>query len=479
MPLKTITLALALLALAPGAALASSGQIALFQDDALLVNNGEASREATLAELEALGVDAIKVQLNWADVAPPGRRKPAGFDGSDPGGYPGWGKYDAFVSAAQARGFRVMIALSPPVPGWATARRGDRSGVDRPSAAAFGRFVEAAGRHYPSVDLWTFWNEPNHPRFLYPQATRARIPYSPRLYRALLRSGSAGLRRSGHAGDRILFGELLPIGKARVFRKNTMKPVLFLRELLCLDSRWRPYRGRAARSRGCAGYRKLTGFNGFAYHPYTRPGGPRLREPSRDDATIRSIGRITHALDVARRKGRIGGGRMSVWSTEFDFQSNPPDKLFGAKLSRIPGFMSESEWMSYRNRRVASYSQYTMNDTPIRSSADLGLWQGGLRFADGRVKAGPYAAFRLPLFVRLLGPNAVEVWGAARPGGAGARVQLQSRVRGAYGDLGAPITVRNARGYYRVRLRVAGAARRQFRALSGGHASWPAKAVVR
>jgi hypothetical protein len=89
MPLKTITLALALLALAPGAALASSGQIALFQDDALLVNNGEASREATLAELEALGVDAIKVQLNWADVAPPGRRKPAGFDGSDPGGYPG------------------------------------------------------------------------------------------------------------------------------------------------------------------------------------------------------------------------------------------------------------------------------------------------------------------------------------------------------------------------------------------------------
>ena len=64
-----------------------------------------------------------------------------------------------------------MIALSPPVPGWATARRGDRSGVDRPSATEYARFAEAAGRRYPSVDLWTLWNEPNHPGFLYPQAS--------------------------------------------------------------------------------------------------------------------------------------------------------------------------------------------------------------------------------------------------------------------------------------------------------------------
>jgi hypothetical protein len=480
MRLKTITLTALLLALVPGAASAGTGQLALFQDDDGLVNGGAARRAATVAELQALGVDAVKIQLNWSEVAPRTKRKPAGFDGSDPADYPGWGKFDDAVRAAQNGGFRVMIALSPPAPGWATAHRGDLSGVDRPSSKEYARFVEAAGRRYPSVDLWTFWNEPNHPGFLYPQTSRSRVPYSPRLYRSLIKAGTTGLARSGHRGDRVLFGELLPIGKTRLFRKNTMQPILFMRELFCLDSHWRPYRGRTAKAHGCRGYRKITGVNGFAYHPYTRPAGPRAKEPTSNDATIRSIGRITRALDIARRKGRVGGGRLNVWSTEFDFQSNPPDTLFGARLSRIPGFMSESEWISYRNPRVASYSQYTMQDSVVRTRADLGAWQGGLRFANGRAKKGVYAAYRLPLFVRVLGPKAVEIWGAARPGGAGASVQIQSRRgRGAFANLGAPLTVTNARGYFKVRRTVSGASLRTFRVQSGGQTSASAKAVVR
>lgn len=476
---KTIILSLLILALMPAAAAASARQVALFQDDPLLVHQGATIRAQTLDELQALGVDAIKVQLNWSSVAPTGRRKPAGFDGSDPAAYPGFAPFDGFVADAQAQGFRVMIALSPPVPGWATARKGDREGEDRPSAKEFARFVEAAGRRYPTVDLWTLWNEPNHPGYLYPQATSRRVLYSPRLYRGLMRATTAGLRRSGHSGDRVLFGELLPIGKSKVFRKNTVKPVLWLRELFCLDSRWRPYRGRTARGHGCTGYRKLTGFNGFAYHPYTRAQGPRAVEPSRDDATIRSIGRITRALDIARRKRRIGGPRMSVWNTEFDFQSNPPDR-FGARLARIPGFMGESEWMAYRNPRVASHSQYTLLDAPLGPGGDTSTWQGGLRFASGNVKKGVYAAYRLPLFVRLLGPNAVEVWGAARPGGTGAIVQVQERRgRSPYRSLGGPITVKSAQGYFKARFRLMRASRRDFRFTSGEHTSWAVKAANR
>jgi hypothetical protein len=478
MRIRTTILTLLLLALTPAAASASTKQLALFQEDGPIVNGTPAQRAAALDELTALGVDAIKIQLNWAEVAPRTKRKPSGFDGADPADYPGWGKFDAAVAAAQARGFRVMLALSPPVPGWATARRGDVESVDRPSSREYGRFVQAAGTRYASVDLWTLWNEPNHPGFLYPQATRARVPASPRLYRSLIRSAVTGLRRSGNARDRILFGELLPIGKDAYFRKNTIKPIRFLRELFCLDSRWRAYRGRAARARGCNGYRKITGVNGFAYHPYTRSTGPRTREPSGDDATIRSIGRVTRALDIARRKGRIGGGRLNVWNTEFDFQSNPPDP-FGARIKRIPGYMSESEWIAWRNPRVASHSQYLMYDAPLESRADIGLWHGGLRFNSGKPKPGVYEAYRLPLFVRLLGPRAVEVWGAARPGGAGASVQIESRAGGGpYSELRS-LTVKNVRGYYRVRLRVSSAARRTFRVRSGGHVSHPTKAVVR
>jgi len=477
----SIPLALLVLAASPAIAAASWSQTALFQDDHNLLERGDVAREQTLDELRALGVDVVKAQLGWAEVAPRGRKQPAGFVESDPATYPGWARYDALVRDVQARGMSVMLALSPPYPGWATARRGDKVGVDRPSPRAFGNFAEAAGRRFSTVDIWTIGNEPNHPGFLYPQATRKRVPFAPHRYRALVRSAVAGLHRAGHTRDTILFGELLPIGKSRYFRKNTIKPLRFIREFFCLDSRWRPFRGRAARLRGCRGYRPITGVTGFAYHPYTRPNGPRGKEPTPDDATIRSYGRIARALDIARRKGRIGGPRLPIWNTEFGFQSNPPDR-FQTTLSRIPAFMAESElWLSVRNGRVASYSQYTMTDTPVRRSGDMyGTWQGGLRFADGRPKKGVYDGYRLPIFVRLLGPRAVEVWGAARPGGAGAVVQVQQRpARGDFGNLGPPLTVTNSRGYFRARFEIANAAHRRYRFVYGGEGSRSARAATR
>ena len=146
----TSLLALAALALLPAAAGASPGQYALFQDDALLLEHGDGPRQATLDEVRGLGVDMIKVQLNWAAVAPGARRKPSGFDATDPAEYPGWARYDALLADARARGLKVMFALAPPAPGWATrGTRRDRAGVNRPSAREFGRFAEAAARRFP------------------------------------------------------------------------------------------------------------------------------------------------------------------------------------------------------------------------------------------------------------------------------------------------------------------------------------------
>ena len=122
----------------------------------------------------------------------------AGFDATDPSEYPGWGPFDAFMSDAQARGFKVMFALAPPAPGWATrGTRRDRVGVNRPSAREFGRFAEAAARRFPGVDVWTIWNEPNHPGFLYPQSTKGGRPVAPHLYRAMVRAAVKGLKRGG------------------------------------------------------------------------------------------------------------------------------------------------------------------------------------------------------------------------------------------------------------------------------------------
>jgi len=480
MLVRTLTAIIALLAL-PAAAAAGPRQLAIFQDDALLVERGPAVRVSTLDEIAGLGVDVVKVQLRWDFAAPSGAQKPDGFDGSEPAQYPGFGVYDDVLAAAKARGMQVLFTLSPPAPSWATrGRRGSYEAVDRPSAREFGRFAEAAARRFPGVDIWSLWNEPSLAKFLFPQS-RGGVPYAPHLYRQLVRAGVAGLRRGGSGGDAILFGELQPIGAKRCcFAKANLQPIRFIREMFCLDAAYRPFRGRAARVRDCDRYRKLTGLDGFAYHPYTRPGGPDLVEPSRDDATIRSLERVTAALDRARARGRIGGRRQSLWITEFGFQSRPPDPFSGSPLAKVPDYMALSElWIARRNRRVRSYSQYTMNDVPI-VNGDYGTWQSGLRFADGRPKSGVYAMYRLPLFVRLLGPGAIEVHGAARPGGAGAVVQVQQRGRrGGWKPLGDPIGVRNVRGYFMQRLRIGHAARREYRIASAGFRSPAVDPVAR
>jgi hypothetical protein len=457
MRLITLTTALLLaLALLPAAAGASPRQFALFQDESLLVENG-ATRGPTLDELSGLGVDMIKVQLNWAEVAPGGRRKPSGFDATDPSQYPGWGRYDAVLSDAKARGLKVMFALAPPAPGWATPKRDDREGVTRPSAREFGRFARAAAGHFPGVDVWTIWNEPNHPGHLYPQSTKGGRPIAPGLYRDIVRAAVKGLRRGGSGRDPILFGELLPIGKPVRGPKRNLKPLAFLRAF---------FRGKP-----------LSGLAGFAYHPYTRPGGPMISEPSSDDATIHSYGRVLRALDSARARGKLRSKRkLPIWNTEFGFQTDPPDRFFGSPIASVPKFWSISElWLSYSNRRVKTISQYTMND----QAGSTSLWQSGLRFADGRRKTNIYDNFRLPILVRQLGPGAVEVRGDARPGGAGTTVQIYQRAgRGPYKPLGGQMTVRNVRGYFVSRFRISKAAGRSFYFTAGGQRSLTVKPVT-
>jgi len=396
----------------------------------------------------------IKVQLPWADVAPGGKRKPSGFNGASPSGY-NWGVYDSVIADIRARGFKVMFALAPPAPGWATRARGDTKGVNRPSAREFGRFAEAAAKHFPGVSVWTLWNEPNHPGHLYPQSTKGGRPVAPHIYHDMVRAGVSGLRRGGAKHDTILFGELLPIGKPVDGPKRNLQPLKFLRSF---------FTGRP-----------ITGVGGFAYHPYTRPAGPLIREPTANDATIRSYGRVLHVLDSARAAGKLHSKKpLPIWNTEFGFQTNPPDP-YAARIASVPRFWDLSElWFSYSNRRVKSISQYTMYD----QAGPASLWQSGLRFANGATKTDIYTNYRLPLLVRQLGPGAVEVRGAARPGGKGSVVQIYQRGRkGPFKPLGGPIGVRNIRGYFVSRFRISKAAFRTFYFSTGGASSLQVKPV--
>jgi hypothetical protein len=218
----------------------------------------------------------------------------------------------------------------------------------------------------------------------------------------------------------------------------------------------------------------VQGVTGFAYHPYTRRDGPAGLEPTKDDATIRSLDRITRALDRAAARGRLARRRMPVHVTEFGYQSAPPDPD-QARLDRIPAFLAEAERLAWRNPRVPTWSQYQLRDEPAVSTAPpaerYSLFQSGLRFVDGSPKPGVYDAYRSPLWVRVTGRASVEVWGVARPLEAGSTVQVEERVApGAFRPVPGGTVPVGPRGYFRRTLRLTRPAARSLRVtyLDGG-----------
>jgi hypothetical protein len=218
---------------------------------------------------------------------------------------------------------------------------------------------------------------------------------------------------------------------------------------------------------------------GIAHHPYTPAGGPRVRPRNADDVTIGTLDRMVRALDRLGRAGRLRRG-LPVFLTEFGFQTDPPD-AFGARMRRVPGFLGESEWLAVRSSRIGSWSQYPLVDDELTGEGVLrfGGFQSGLRFRDGRAKAGVYEAYRRPLWVRDLGRGRVEVFGGVRTGdGSSTPVRIESRLgRGAYRRVA---TARlGPRGYFRRVLRISHAQRRTFRFRWGDQLSRRAAAARR
>ena len=390
--LGTLVLAAAL-AIHPPEGRAARGQLRVFQDDRLLLQDGPRTRDATLDRLAWLGVDVVRVQVTWAALAPRSPRI-----------------VPRRLASARRRGMRPLLTLSSPAPAWAAGRLGPfRS--RRPSSRAYRAFVTQLGRHFdgraaPRVDLWALWNEPNHPEFLSPQRSRRGGLLAPAMLRALLRAGGAGLRATGHGGDTILIGEWLPVGSGQPCGLCTQPPLAFARELLCLDARDRPLRRRAARRHpGCGGhFRRLPG-TAWSVHPYAHDGDPLRPPPGRDDLGPTTLGRLHALLVRAARAGRVRR-HMPLWETEFGVQTNPPDRRVGVPLVAQARYLNQAEWVAWRLGFVRAVAQYALRD-----DLPLSGFQSGLLFANGTPKPA-LAAYRLALIVTRgrARAAAVRVW---------------------------------------------------------------------
>ena len=390
---------------------ASRGQMVLFDTQGELTN--PQTRGATLAELESLGVDALRVVVYWKDVAPSpdARRKPS-FDASDPAAYR-WGEFDNVLAEARARGWRVAMTLTTPAPKWATRDKDDY--VTRPSAKEFGRFVTAAGKHWgEQVDLWAIGNEPNHPKFLLPQFTKKKGATSPRIYRGLFQAADRALDRTGNRRDTLLIGETLPRGTG-----SAVAPLTFLRGVLCLNSRYK-------KRKGC----KKLNADGWAHHPYTTRAGVFFKPPGKNDVTIGVLGRLQKALDRAGRARAIRR-RLPIYLTEFGIQSTP-DRYLGFPVREQVEQRALGERIAWSTPRVKAFSQYLLRDdapvsgVPARQRYER--FESGLRFHTGHRKPS-FEGFRLSVAALRKGSR-VSLWGLVRPGSGPQKVEIQIRDRG-------------------------------------------------
>jgi hypothetical protein len=388
---------------------ASSTQLSVIEDEHQMLELGPAVQAQALDDAVALGADVVRANVIWARYAPSpnSKKKPKGFDAKNPASYPALAPVDQFVTNAHARGLQVLLTVTGPIPAWASKCGGSVKSrhTCKPDPALFGQFVRAVGKRYPTVKMWSIWNEPNLRPWLTPQYTGSTLEGAV-IYRNLARSAIAGLRGTGHRADQILLGETAPIGNAPGPSANA-NPEPFLRAVFCLKANGKRLTGSAAGKLKCSGFKKLS-VTGFAHHPYTRGGSrPPTSKPNRGEITAGVASRLTKLLDQAGKAGRVPK-KLPVYYTENGWQTNPPDQIFGVLPDYQAAYMNQSDEMAYRNSRIKTVAQYKLID-----DADPGSFQSGVRSIDGTAKPS-YAAYQLPIWVTKKGAK-VHIYGQVRP----------------------------------------------------------------
>jgi hypothetical protein len=451
----TAAVGVAALAALPATAAASHNQLVLIQDGSVLNNP-----TAAFQEFRQLGANAVRVVIPWGQVAPkPTSKTKPNFNATDPNAYPAanWAPFDAIMKTAQADGLTVDLTLSGGAPRWAESPPPSAPHANaaffawKPNAAAYGQFVKAVGKRYsgtftpkrgggvlPAVHVWALFNEPNFGQDLGPQAINgSQVLTAPMYYRNLVNQGYNGLKATGHAGNTILIGEFAAQGfePARPSRFapqglpgnfGQTRPLLFIRQMYCVDNRFNPLRGSSAKAVGCpttsAASRKFRSQNpglfnvsGLSLHPYGQTQSPVSKAGNKVDyALFQDIPQVEATIDHVNR---VYGSskKLAIYNTEYGYITNPPHPGYDSPATAAY-YINWAEYLSWKQSRVGSYMQYLLADPPPVAKPYNGF-ASGLEFSNGNHKA-TYDAFRMPVYMphTSFSPNSnEEIWGAARP----------------------------------------------------------------
>jgi hypothetical protein len=392
-----------------GTAAASKSQTTFFEAPSELLS--PTTRSKALSQLEELGVNAVRLEMEWSVVAPKSEAasKPS-FDAKEPSSY-AWGEYESLIDAVHARGWKLLLTISAPAPRWATSNK-QAPYVTRPSDTDFGEFMTAVGRKFRSeVTDYAIWNEPNEDGELRPQFSSKGAPEAGRIYRNLFLAGYRGLQKAGIGKPAVLMGETSPGGfttnkpGSRGYVKIAgMAPLTFLRNSLCLNASYK-------REKGCKGSLPASG---YSQHPYALSSnqGPYDVPSAPEDVTIATLGRLVTALNKAAKAGAVKSG-LPIFLTEYGVMSKPNKSANAVSVEKQAAYDAIAEHVAWNNGRVAAFSQYLLEDDPTYRGPGEVSFQTGLEYSSGGKKP-LYYSFPIPLTVTPT-KGGYNLWGHVRP----------------------------------------------------------------
>jgi hypothetical protein len=365
------------LCLAPTASASSSLRIGIFDDGMVLYGEPD----IVFPLLQKTDTQVVRVNLWWAgpSIRVATRRPKHPADPNDPA-Y-NWDTYDRTVRFATVSGIQPMFSIigTPPwannAKGWnvAPTKANDLKQFAKAAQKRYsGKFVNADGVTLPRVGLWLAWNEPNNPVFLKPQYRKVSGKWqiaSGRDYARICNAVVQGVK-SVDRKSKVACGATGPRGNNNPNSKRpSVSPVAFLR----------------AMKKGGA-----RGFDAYAHHPYygspaetpsTKPPPGKRGQPP----TAITLGNF----DVLQKEiDRRYGKKMRIWITEYGYQTNPPDKIFGVTFRKQATYLTQAVAWARNNPRVDMFLWFLLTD-----EERLGGWQSGLMTADGKRKAS-FRAFQ-------------------------------------------------------------------------------------
>jgi len=338
--------------------------------------------DTTFSLFKQLHVQEVRLNLYWGGRYGVAKTRPAAATNPNDPAYD-WTLYDRTVFLAAQTGVHVLFSVYG-TPTWANGSKGPNVAPTR--ATDLRNFAYAAARRYsgvfrgtdgrtiPAVKEWLAWNEPNNPVFLIPQYKRTANGWTIQSavdYAKICSAVYNGVHATLASAERVGCGGTAPRGNNNPSTaRASVSPLAFL---------------RAVKKAG------LKSFDAWAHHPYY---GTPTETPATKPVTAKGAPPTAITLanlgDLIQEVTRLYGNKR-IWITEYGYQTNPPDRLFGVTLQRQAQYLPQAFAIARKSPRIDMRLWFLLNAEPTVAG-----WQSGLLTASGAKKPS-FAAFqRLP-----------------------------------------------------------------------------------